>query len=131
MMENNSSECATETTTSNAAPAPVSVILERRIYTFHKTYGTCITVGARVFLAPAALQFEKKIVYRGKFRTIEGGVLDENGNVWVDGGENGGCGPRCPASLKDKYGKTWHSLLKSERAEILKLLATPAAPATA
>ena len=140
MMENNGSENqALETTTSAtdttettmsqeaapAAPAGRSVpviTIDRRIYTFHKVYGHCVTYDARVYLAPATANFEKKVVYRGNFRVGDGFLLDVDGGVWIDGGENGGCGPRCPLSLKETHGKIWHSIPRADREAILKAL---------
>lgn len=109
------------------AEAPKQLgMAERRIYTFHKVYGTCVTYDARVFLAPEGAVFEKKIVYRDTFKVFEGFLVDSQGRTWIDGGENGGCGPRCPASLKDLYGKQWHGMPRAAREALLKELAEAA-----
>jgi len=123
-----STETANAETITAAAPAPKPLSRHtRRVYVEHKVYGTCITVGAMVYIAPAGTTFDKKVVYKLAFTQQDGVVRDANGSEWLCAGENGGCGPRCPAALKDKLGKVWHSMSFRERAELLKALAAPAA----
>ena len=106
---------ASETTTS----APVARVL-RRVYVDHKEHGTCVTYRAMVYLAPEGAAFEKKSTPHLSFTVVDGALIDEEGRVWLDGGENGGCGPRCPKALKEEYGKVWRSLPRARRAELVK-----------
>lgn len=116
MSENNTS----------STPAPVTSTVTRRIYALHKVYGTCITLGAFVFAAPAnaaAAKLDKKSAVKGTFKVTGEGeaaeVLDEDGVQWIGMGENGGCGPRCPKDLKEVYGKAWHAMSFAERKNLL------------
>lgn len=126
----------TTNATQPAAPAARPVIkVNRRIYAEHKVYGTCITLGAFVYCAPAtasAARLTKKDAVKADF-TVQGEgydavVKDADDNLWYCMGENGGCGPRCPANLKDAYGKAWHSMSFADRKALL--AAAQAKPAT-
>ena len=109
-----------------ARPAPVQRI-NRRVYVDHKRHGTCITVGANVYLVPLGTVFAAKSAPKCDFLVSDGRVFDLDGGEWVLAGENPGCGPRCPVSLREQYGKVWINLTHAERREILKALAAPAA----
>jgi hypothetical protein len=114
-----------------AKPAPVQTgtqRVERKVYGEHKMFGTCITLGAVVYLAPASVHVSKKDQVRMNFTVEDGTVYDSEGREWVRQGENPGCGPRCPANLKATHGATWKGLTHAERREILKAL-TPATTA--
>lgn len=135
---------STETTTSEVAPAaaPVAkpalpVRITRRVYGAHKVYGTCITVGAYVYLAPpnVAPLFDKKSNARLDF-LVEGTAGDAivteaaSGERWICAGENGGCGPRLsalPAEFRAEFKSTWMNLSFAERIAIIRTLVTPAA----
>jgi hypothetical protein len=136
---------STETTTTlvevapvtAAKPAPLPVRVTRRIYGAHKVYGTCITVGAFVYLAPLAVAsaFDKKSNTRLEF-LVEGdgaeAIVTEvaTGDQWLCAGENGGCGPRLsalPAEFRTEFKSTWMNLSFAERIAIIRTLVTPAA----
>lgn len=111
------------------AQAPASKVITRRVYAQHNVYGSCVTIGANVYLAPAGVVFDKKQVVKLQFTVTGDVVRDSEGREWLCGGENGGCGPRLPKALKDRY-PNWHSMSFHQRAEILKaLVPAPAAPA--
>lgn len=120
-----------------AAPAPVSELVVRRVYVEHRIYGSCITYEAMVFVpADAKLYtaYDKKSTPRIQFRITgkaeNAEVIDvANGASWICVGENGGCGPRCPLSLREQFKTTWHGLSRAERIEILKANAPKTAAA--
>lgn len=118
------------TTTENTKRALPVIRVTRRIYSEHKVYGTCITLAASVYCAPpGACTLTKKDAVKAEF-TVQGAgeeavVLDTNGKRWFYVGENGGCGPRCPESVRASLGKIWHGLSFAERKEILARLAAP------
>lgn len=119
---------STETTTVSApeaAPKPPRRV-ERRVYVNHAKHGTCVSFAAMVYLAPAGLQFAAKSTPRLNFTVGDGALTDDEGRAWLAAGENPGCGPRCPGSLREKYGSVWQSLSHADRAEIIKSL-VPAA----
>lgn len=133
-MENTTTETTTSETTT-ARPVP-SQTLTRRVYVDHKVYGTCITIGACVFVPPTGSykHFTKKDAPRLDFRVTgagENAEVVEIGlvSVWLYAGQNGGCGPRCPAQLKDTFGKDWHSMSFADRAELIKVLKDHPIPA--
>lgn len=127
-----------DTTTQTPAPAAARPVIKvnRRIYAEHKVYGTCITLGAFVYCAPAAsfaARLTKKDAVKADF-TVQGEgydavVKDADDNLWYCMGENGGCGPRCPANLKDAYGKDWHSMSFADRKALLAAQPKPTAEA--
>jgi hypothetical protein len=121
MSEDTITTITSETTTS-VKPIVINKVT-RLIYVGHKVYGTCITLAAQVYVAPAGLPYDKKIVYREDFTVADGVVKDMCGREWLCVGENGGCGPRLPAHLKAQYGAAWHSMSFLARAELLKSLA--------
>ena len=119
-----------------AAPAPAKPVpppqrVTRRVYGAHKVYNSCITVGAFVYLAPAAIagNFDKKSAVRMEF-LVEGTgadaiVLDPDGNQWISAGENGGCGPRLsalPLASREEFKKIWHSMSFVERIAVIRQL---------
>lgn len=110
--------------------------VSRRIYAEHKVYGTCVTLGAFVYAAPVgACTLTRKDAVKADF-TVQGEgydakVTDSNGIDWLCMGENGGCGPRCPAQLKATHGKGWHSMSFADRKALIASLTPPAAPAEA
>lgn len=135
MSENTESTNATENTAPvapAAAPIPRSRVT-RRVYVDHKRFGTCITLSAVVYCAPAGVTFAPKSAPKCDFTVIGSGeaalVIDGEGNEWVRVGENPGCGPRCPAALKPAYGAIWMNLSHKARKDLLASLAPTAAPA--
>lgn len=148
MSENESStqqatEVAVPGTALTATPAaPVTVKLTRRVYGAHKVYGTCITVGAFVFIpsVTTAAKFDKKSAARLEFSVTGTGaeamVLDPEGEQWICAGENGGCGPRLsalPVEARAAFKASWHSMPFAERIAVIRELvpAKDAAPAAA
>ena len=122
---------AAPATVTAPTPKPLQKFV-RRVYGEHRIYGTCITLGARVYLAPEGAKFDKKSVTRLAFaRDGEGNVFDSEGREWICGGENGGCGQRCPAALKDEFGKNWHSMSFRERTELIKARTAVTVPSAA
>jgi len=133
MSESEISQNATETTTA-AAAAPAAAParkIERRVYVDDKRYGHCVSFDAMVFICPTGLTFPPKSTPRLTFTVGEGQLIDEAGGIWLAFGENPGCGPRCPVSLREKYGKVWRGLSHADRLEIIKSLAPVAAAAAA
>lgn len=118
------------------APEPQKIV--RRIYAQHRTYGTCITVGAFVYIAPegaAAAKLDKRSNVKARFTVLGEGadavVRDEDGVQYIFAGENGGCGPRLSAlkneSKRAALKSVWHSLSFAQRITIIKENAVPAA----
>lgn len=114
------------------APIPRTRV-NRRVYVNHKLHGTCITLSAIVYCAPAGVTFPPKSAPKCDFTVVGSGegalVIDSDGNEWVRLGENPGCGPRCPAALKATHGAIWMSLSHKARKDIIAALAPAAAPA--
>ena len=135
-MENEKSLTKTQLLEENAslkaalaqATAPAAKTFTRRVYVKHNVYGSCVTIGANVYLAPVGVVFDKKVTVKMQFSQVGDVVRDSEGREWLCGGENGGCGPRLPKALKDRY-PNWHSMSFRQRAEILKALAPAPAPA--
>lgn len=119
MSESESNTQATETTT--PAPKPPRKV-ERRVYVDHKPNGTCVSFKAAIYLCPAGITFTPKSAPRLTFTVGDGMLIDEGGGQWLEAGENPGCGPRCPVSLRAEYGKVWRGLSHSDRAAIIKAL---------
>lgn len=139
METENTSTQATETTTTEQllariaeleaaaqkpeAPAAAQVPIQRinrRVYAEHKLHGTCITLRARVYVAPKGVTFDKKSAVHCDFILDNGCVYDLAGNQWLEAGENPGCGARCPAALKATHGAAWKGYTHAERREIVK-----------
>lgn len=138
MTENTETTIANEST--NAAEiAPVaparptpSIRVNRRVYVDHKLHGTCITLSAVVYVAPKANMFPAKSAPKVDF-IVENGqdgvrVFDTDGNEWLAAGENPGCGPRCPVSMRETFGKAWVTLSHEQRRQLIKATMAPAAP---
>ena len=140
MTENTETTIANESTNAaEIAPAAAArptprIRVNRRVYVDHKLHGTCITLSAVVYVAPKANMFPAKSAPKVDF-IVENGqdgtrVFDLEGNEWLHAGENPGCGPRCPVSMRAEYGKAWASFSHEERRQLIKLAMAPAAPAT-
>jgi hypothetical protein len=100
----------------------ISSYTERKIYVQHKLHGTCITYEAQVYVPCVEIPLDKKVSHKWKFGVTKTGLIDPNGNTWVKVGENPGCGPRLPKSLKETHGKEFFQMTHAERKEFLQKL---------